>query len=807
MKKKLTLKSGLTVLLGMASLVASGGTAPSQDWLKPANGATAFSDGTITAAPKGSVSTVAPQTKIPAKVKRDASGMTWTVLVDEDFSKLTEGSIQEPSEERLCYYYGAPGVDIDPEYTQQPGWTGSNAFSAGGAILMKEVNNTTGAPLNTPLGDYSGNLTITFRYRIAPGCEKHSQVIVDILKGGIEHPQIADCDFNFYACNVYPGQNDWKLAEITCQNKSADNDGFIQFNVYGEVIIDDILVTSKNDYIAPPVLKPITNFTATSFTANWEPVRLASFYYVELNKKVYTSDEDSMVFSEDFEDFTSVPAGWEINNFSSDRIADQGENDSRGLIMNNGDYIVTPDLLAKYKWFKMFGRLVLPDDFDIYSITGTVTFSLRTENGWQKLSSAPAGWFYDPWPIDFGGELFPGFNNNYYGLKIEVDGLADDTYLVFDSFEFETGRPSKLETVISFDNYVAVRDGQTSYTFDNLEPETEYYYGIKSFYQGIYSEAVSEHAFGVATPTVENATEISANSYTANWQKAPKATSYVATNYGVFEADEDITENIVLEEDFSKITDKVTWGFNLGDAEPMENYTPTSLDEYTTLPGWTGKGNLLYPGALGVEDSLSDLFYIQTPPMSLNNDDKFVLGLIGQILYDDEIVVWVNEQAYKLNAPAGEFGGEFDIPEHGDNMRIMFYTTNGAPFSLNYVCVSQNIKKGQKVFTYLSETTTDAETTSCSFIDLTDDYTLYAYNVKSVFEFEGATTYSTPSDKIFVNLKEGTSPSGITSIDTIVSIDEEAVWFTIDGRRISSPEKGICIAKFPDGTAKKVMVK
>lgn len=124
----------------------------------------------------------------PAKVKRDASGMTWSVLIDEDFSKLTEGTIQEPNEERLCYYYGEPGVDIDPEYTQQPGWTGSNAFSAGGAIFMKEVNEITGAPLNTPLGDYSGNLTISFRYRILPGYEKQSQVIVDVLKGGIEHP-------------------------------------------------------------------------------------------------------------------------------------------------------------------------------------------------------------------------------------------------------------------------------------------------------------------------------------------------------------------------------------------------------------------------------------------------------------------------------------------------------------------------------------------------------------------------------------------------------------------------------------------
>lgn len=791
--------SGLLIAVAIAGF-ASG--AVQVRHLEPQTAGSLPKEGAVTMAPGGMKAN--RYDAVPAKVKRDAHGMTYTVLIEEDFSKLTEGSIQEPDDEPLCYYYGEPGMNIDPKYTSQPGWTGSNGFSAGGAILMKEVNAQTGAPLNTPLGDYSGNLTISFRYRILPGYDKHSQVFVDVLKGGVEHPQMAECDGNFFSCDVYPGQEDWKWAEITCKNLSADNDGFIQFNCYGAIILDDIEIKSANDFIASPVLKPVTDFSATSFTANWEPVRLASFYYIELQKKVYTSDEENVVYNEDFEDMTSVPEGWTINNFSTDRIVNDGQDGTKGLRMDSGDYIETPDNMAKYHWLKMFGHLVVPEDFDVYNITGTVTFYLRTENGWKQLSSASAGWFYDPWAFDFGADLYPDFNNNYYGVKIEVSGLAEGTYMVFDDFEFETGRPARLEPVISLDDYESVDASNISYTFTNLDPETEYYYGIVSFYQGIYSEPAREHAFGVAAPELLTASGMTESSYTANWQTAPKATGYLATNYGLFEAQEDIAEYMLLEEDFSKITSEVTWGTSLEDAEKLENYTTSSLDAYTLLPGWQGRGNTLIEGGLGVEDSMGSMLYIETPPLTLNNADNFVLGLTGQTLYDDELVVWVNEKAYRLPVSAGDFSGEFVIPEHGGNMTLLFYTANGSPFCFQYVSVAQDLKKGQKVYTYLGCETVSADTTSATFSSLTDEYPMYAYDVKSIFEYDGQTTYSVSDEKILVDLKNGTSISGIEEIS---ADNANVIWYSIEGHRLSQPQPGICIAKFTDGTAKKVIIR
>jgi hypothetical protein len=70
-------------------------------------------------------------------------------------------------------------------------------------------------------------------------------------------------------------------------NYSADNDGFIQFHNYGTLIIDDVKVTTTPNFIAAPKMLPESNFTKTSFTANWQPVRKAFNYYLGLYSRRY----------------------------------------------------------------------------------------------------------------------------------------------------------------------------------------------------------------------------------------------------------------------------------------------------------------------------------------------------------------------------------------------------------------------------------------------------------------------------------------------------------------------------------------
>ena len=180
---------------------------------------------------------------------------------------------------------------------------------------------------------------------------------------------------------------------------------------------------------------------------------------------------------------------------------------------------------------------------------------------------------------------------------------------------------------------------------------------------------------------------------------------------------------------------------------------------------------------------------------------------MGQIKYDDTLVVWVNNQSYKLPLTAGDFAGEFEIPERGNEMPIMFYTTNGAPFCLEYVAVAQNLKAGQKIFTFLSSSTIDSDVNSFDFTELSSEYDFYAYDVKSIFEFEDETAYSVSNYYMIVDLSNGSSSQITTDVEELNSDNIEPEWYGIDGVRLDGPRKGICIAKYPDGTVKKIFIR
>ena len=99
----------------------------------------------------------------------------------------------------------------------------------------------------------------------------------------------------------------------------------------------------------------------------------------------------------------------------------------------------------------------------------------------------------------------------------------------------------------------------------------------------------------------------------------------------------------------------------------------------------------------------------------------------------------------------------------------------------------------------------DADTLSATFSNLASGYDIYAYTVKSIFEYEGKTAYSSCDEKMLVDIVNGTSSNGV---DTIDAAEGEAIrWYSIDGRELVKPEKGLCIARYPDGSVRKILVK
>ena len=91
------------------------------------------------------------------------------ILVDEDFSGITWGSEEQPdTTSYLASSYYEPGIYIDPSLTKDGTWAGEFAHAAGGAVYLKTPNSMYSAALMTPLGDYSGEITVTLKAKAMP---------------------------------------------------------------------------------------------------------------------------------------------------------------------------------------------------------------------------------------------------------------------------------------------------------------------------------------------------------------------------------------------------------------------------------------------------------------------------------------------------------------------------------------------------------------------------------------------------------------------------------------------------------------
>lgn len=67
--------------------------------------------------------------------------------------------------------------------------------------------------------------------------------------------------------------------------------------------------------------------------------------------------------------------------------------------------------------------------------------------------------------------------------------------------------------------------------------------------------------------------------------------------------------------------------------------------------------------------------------------------------------------------------------------------------------------------------------------------------------------YSEESERMIIDLENGISSSGVCGIMTEEVNVHEVARYSIDGKLLSAPAKGMNIIRFSDGSVKKVMVK
>lgn len=782
---------------------------------------------------KRNAKSIMPNQASPLKTSTKAGGYAESVLINEDFSALTSGYVDKPDTTQMlaCEYtgYSPNGIYIDNSLTKDGTWFGSYVYSAGGAIALKTYNPQQPAYLCTPLGDYSGDLTITLRVKANPAIVATDEGYVELsgsdfdmnlCYGGYEDMKAAktDDEKEFYELRLYE-KDGWQEVTYTCKNYTADNGGYICFSTEGSIVIDDIKVKAGSSFLASPAINGITDFQKDQFTISWQPTRKAYNYYVDLYKRNYLSDEDSN-FKNDFNEGI-VGDGWEST--SQDFSDNEGADGSKALILRNGDSFITPTTGNDYKSLHFFMKTIdntvdTSNPYAQYYVGGAMNVDLKTVDGWKNIGEFYASGFWKEGDEVKMEEEFNSFKTGgYTQLRLRPTDLNEGAYFVVDNFDI-TAKPAYEYEIVGakyyqdIDNDYAYTDytSNTSYTFKDLDPETEYYYGVRAHYVKQFSSREFIHALGVAAPELAEASDIdSRGSFTANWNIAPKATGYTVNCYGITTLDKDENDYPLLEEDFSRIDASMTAATDINTAEALNN-NKSSLDAYTKLPGWTGSYNTIAQSMLGAE---GDYDYVggsvSTPQLYLANDDKCKLTMKMYGDADDEIAIKINDKAYYAIIPKnGILDGYVTLPVTKGRQSIKIYSYDCAPILIDYIKVSQDLKAGAKVLTYLDSADTDATTTSYTFTGLDAyDFLMYGYDVTSHFQYDDNTKVSslTPSNTMFVDLVNGTS----TGIEEMINDSNVKVVarYTADGQLCSTPVKGLNILKLSNGKTMKIIVK
>lgn len=769
-----------------------------------------------------------------------------TELINEDFSLVKGNAEQHPELVHYIdslqagktvdvsdwivntYYNQNQSNDIPSELTKKPGFIGGYVAKADGAValLAPGAKYDAQAFLASPAQDYSGSVTVTFRAKRFPG-----------YKGNITlNGYVADLANNDYyeedenaspTFRIFGSDDDWQYYTWTFDCHSSNPNYRITLCSYDMVIIDDLNIrVSADNFVAEPTMKGITDVTDSTFTINWNSVRAANTYLMGLKKKVWTSDQETARFFYPLKD-GKIPA--DLKTDASAKIVT-----FKGTQVLTADTIQFPVNNATYKSMKLRLGVIAPatpdPDFD-----GDVIIQVLKDGKWSSNFSYVATYYTDtlrdvtPLASSFGND-----ENKYQGIRLVASNFPEGYKFAIDSVDITTNRPYDFEMVNKPGNFYThgehygdptydpeykdytdwyvsstITKPVTSYTFKNLDPASEYYYAVIARRYTTNSPYTWYHAFCVAAPKATEATDVDERgSYTANWTGPVKATRYSVTNYGVYQAKADEKAHALIDEDFSGIDANATTATNPNKAETIGNdYETVSFDDYTKLPGWTGICNSMAQGYLGCTSSDYYIPSIFTPDFDASNDSTITVSVKATAgTAGDYLVFSVNDE--NTYAVAFDNNGEIDatgvLPEGGKTMFIRISDYNYKPFMLDAFKVTQNLKKGDLVYTPLETATVNADSQSYTFNGLDGDYDFYAYDVKSIEDLDGETTTSTASNKVSVSLV-ATAIRDITAKDN--SLLKVVARYGIDGRPVSSSHKGIQILKLSNGSIIKSLVK
>ena len=719
------------------------------------------------------------------------------VVIDEDFSGFTDGTEDNPSTATILddmgNFVNKSALKPYSEALSYKQWGGAGIFSAGGCLAI-----TNGMFLNTPAGDMSGEVTLTFRARLSKAGGSTTLNALKLMF--ISRSSLVDYEVKFYNLT-----DEWQTFTYTSTLGEFEHSGFQFYSMYASniILVDDIRLEQTRTSIPAPNVQEAENMTDTSFKAVWNKSIEADHYLLS----VFTKNESNelMTVSEGFDnikaddkgniDATSpnYPEGWEFawkDNDLSNHIA-KGEGPGTGnkqavRLIDTGDAITTPYCPEGIKSLKFWVKAEANDGQPKYSsILFTVNFGkgVYTVDNYIDIPTmfAPAkrdGYYFDL------TETLSAFDK-IYSVKIEYIREEDDkTTILFDDFSYTTNKPTTYNYVLK-DQKVEQQDnedGTVGFEVNGLDPDTDYTYSVKSVNSDFTSAASDEQeVYAVSIPTALPATNITANSYTANWTSHKKVDFYRVDQLQQTVIDKDTKDYVMLDEDFSKVTSSFTEADLLDgfyeEGERTSGYMP--LDDITKIAGWKASSTVRVNGWLGGNEAKQGSGTIAgaivTPTIDLSHNEgacNISLRVWGS--EGDWLIIQGSNPASLATIEFPKGGGIVEktitMPLCTSKEQLTFYSNNYKVFLIDYIKITQDVKAGDKVTTITgSVMTEDADTksmvmTNPGFSDGHDvlyRVTAMRYDKDSQESHKYYST-STPSDLMLV---KNPNPSGIGSVE------------------------------------------
>ena len=668
------------------------------------------------------------------------------LVIEEDFSLFTAGSEEAPDATDIT----TSSFYVKSQYTHVPNWIGYNVHQAGGAcaLLYYSSGGYTGyGHISTPEMELYGDVVVNFRARRAysnPSQGKLWLALCNNKEGVIE-----SSTFNL--------TNEWTEYSWTVSISDFSPYCIFQFTPQqGEILVDDISLTRTRNIIPPvEVLTPINN-SPTEFVARWTKSQVEDIQGYLLN--VYYKDwpkEESLTGSmvQDFEELnlladgkkidTSNPGdthGWTINvskRGNTDVRTDEGfySSPSKAIYFDaEGDSVVSPVAPAPINRVAFWIRPTTMESEDyVFSL---VAVEIKHADGrWERIANVPNYWMEEKGGIyEFDREVLGDY---IYQVRIFMTSINKVQFAIDDiTLEYET-QPIPYDLIV--DSLVT----DTCCVIKNIDPTKEHYYNVRAKEGDFISKPTKDMwVDGILglKPEVLPATDVTENSFTANWTSLHNATSYkVELNQEVVAQNDNDTIELI-HEDFASLTEgSILYPHTISEmVYDLNENGRTALQWQLTSPQWVngmaGSNGTSSTGLAGL---------VVSPQIQVGNYPIRVDVTARNTLRSDTLWVMLIDDVYATIAVAGQiipFPNKvglitdsvfFDSFEwDGTPMRVAFMSQKGVKFYIDDVTISYIVPtKGAVVSRpYLLCNTSES---SFAFENLSTDVLQYEYSVKA----------------------------------------------------------------------------